>query len=174
MWQSKLPSFQSMLNPPQNSPVLFLIASLHTCCVLPNQFYNWPLGTLFSLVHVGDQNIPLQNMLLWHKDYFELEAMRIDRCRKMSSWNFLFLNKSRNFWKKRTAINPPSWGSFMATKTESQDAPAQRNLILLVSSIYLHSQGLQLLFLCQIPTHHCLLKCYICPNSNHPFELLFI
>ena len=108
------------------------------------------------------------------------KQLRINRCRKKASWSFPKLTRSSNFWKMKAVINPLSKGSFMTTqKMESQEEPAQTILIALLSFMYYlsmvcsSSKSKILFFITSLPIIVVLWIRYMCPSSNHPFELLF-
>ena len=46
---------------------------------------------IFRLGSEAEQNVSLQNIPLWHKDYFELINLRISRCKRSSE------NSSRSY-----------------------------------------------------------------------------
>ena len=78
-------------------------------------------GNVRNMHTVGDRNLPSQNTLLSYKDYFELEASENQQMQKDA---FIW----QNFQKMGMAINPHSWGSFMAMEKKESwlwNGPAQ-------------------------------------------------
>lgn len=125
---------------PGNVFFIFLSLALSSC--LHKAFVEvrpYPSRHIKYIIRVGNQDMPL-----WYKDYFELEANESQQIQKESR-NFPDVTKSRSFWEMRTAINPLSQASFMVmkkTETRLWDGPVQTNPLLLVSSICLPSHSL--------------------------------
>lgn len=133
----------------------------------------------------------VRNMPLWHKDYFELKALRRSKHKK-TALPSSYLKASHQFVKVfpfpslpgRTAVN--HWRQQRQTLTSLELASEKSNKpfykwpfsaisfpMYLPSHIYC-PQKLEVLFLCLVSSlkTYCLLRIYISPSSYHPFELL--
>lgn len=126
-------------------------------------------------------------MLLWHKDYCELEANENLQVQKEPSQSILYQTKSRNLSEMKTAINRLSQRTFMAKKKmESwcQDGPRKMTHILYRFSKYIYlsiyflmleaSKTLLFLPVTSLWIYYSLWRCYPSPSANHSFKLLIM
>ena len=85
--------------------------------------------------NVGDKNIPPQNMPLWHRDYFELEANENQQLEKEAFLERLYITKSRNFWEKEDCYKSLLLGKFYGhekDKVKTEMDMHKKNLIPIV------------------------------------------
>lgn len=78
-----------------------------------------------GLYDIGNKNMPPQNMLLWHKNYFEL-GVNENRCRKKLSWGFPYLTKNRNM-RNEDWCNSPLQGKFHGIVGFTEDRKTDRH-----------------------------------------------
>ena len=112
---------------------------------------------------------------LWHKDYFELEANEINRCRKKPSWL-----KAETSETLRTAIlKSPLPGQFYGHEEDRKPRWTCTNQPYSISCPYVFTfsrvaapESLKLFSFVTSLEIIVSLRCYISPSSNRPFELL--